>query len=53
MLLVGRSMNIHEILHIAQRPKNAQTGTSALEYPSKQTVFLRMVSIFLPCAPSV
>lgn len=37
---------------MSQRPKNAQTGTSALEYASNQNV-LRMVSVSLSCVPAV
>lgn len=52
LLLVGRSVYIHEIFHMSQRPKNTQTGSSALEYPSKENV-LRMVSVSLSCVPAV
>lgn len=52
MLLVGRSVYIHEIFHMSQRPKNTQSGTSALEYLSKENV-LRMVSVSLYCVSAV
>lgn len=53
MLLVGKSVYIHENLHTAQRPKSAQTETSALEYPSRHNVLLRMVSVVLSYASAV
>lgn len=53
VLLVGKSVYIHENLHTAQRPKSAQTETSALEYPSRHNVLLRMVSVVLSYASAV